>query len=490
VDKFSKIQLLYKKIITNKIFHFIGSRYVTYFLQFVNSLLIAVNLGLYYLGIWGFIMLVTQYLNQSNFGISHSVNAIISINKRREWYVQKVIGTSLTMLGILSLVMIVLFIINELCNFNFGSKYNFSTYAPFVIIIGVLGYFNTLFSNIFRVYGRLYEIAFNQTIFPILTLFSVIIFRKENLLWALIIANTIAFLSSFIMYLLRCPIKLKMLFIWKLIIKIQIKGWYLFIYSLSFYLIVISTRSFVSAYYGVEEFGSFTFSFSLANSILLLLQAISFLIFPKLLNRFAISSEKETFDILTSVRDTYIVVSHGLIHFAIMLFPCLLLFLPQYQNTANVFNMIALSIVLYTNCFGYQGFLIAKGKERKLSVLSLFSLIINIVIALVLIKIFKVPFYQVIFSTLISYIIYMFLIGYNGRKALGASLKFKDVIRDVFPLRIFIPFSLSVCICLFELNVYYGMIPFVVFICFNIGVLGKVYTVLKRIVNEPKFINI
>jgi hypothetical protein len=79
----------YSKILKNKVTGYIASRYLTYAIQCINSLFIAVYLEPYYLGIWGFVTLILQYMNQLNLGISHSVNAIISIHKEKEWYVQK-----------------------------------------------------------------------------------------------------------------------------------------------------------------------------------------------------------------------------------------------------------------------------------------------------------------------------------------------------------------------------------------------------------------
>ena len=176
-----------KKAFKNKIIHYLVSRYATYFIQFLNSLFIAVYLGPYYLGIWGFITLVIQYINQINLGIASSVNNIIAIHKNRDWYVQKVIGSSITLLVILSVIIIILFFVNDLFELNFGDKYSFSNYAILVALIGIIGYFNTLFSNIFRVYGKIYEIIFNQTSFPLLMLVAILFFKGENLLTSLLI---------------------------------------------------------------------------------------------------------------------------------------------------------------------------------------------------------------------------------------------------------------------------------------------------------------
>jgi O-antigen/teichoic acid export membrane protein len=94
----SKIFGLTKKAFINPAIFYVISRYATYIIQFVNSLFIAVYLGPYYLGIWGFINLVLGYLAQINFGIPHSVNIIVSVNKEKEEYAQKVIGNGLTMI--------------------------------------------------------------------------------------------------------------------------------------------------------------------------------------------------------------------------------------------------------------------------------------------------------------------------------------------------------------------------------------------------------
>ena len=220
----SKLLNIIKTALKNKVVLFIFSRYGTYFIHFINSLFIAVYLGPYYLGIWGFITLITAYLNHINFGIVHSVTAIISVHKSKEFYVEKIIGTSITMLIVLSIIVIVFFASNEIFGFNFGKKYNFSLYAPAVVLIGILAYFNNLLSSIFRVYGRLFEIAFQQTIFPVLISCAILFFEKSELVWALVAANFFAFLFAIIFFVIKSPVKLKPLFINSLFKNIQIKG--------------------------------------------------------------------------------------------------------------------------------------------------------------------------------------------------------------------------------------------------------------------------
>ena len=486
----SSFKTTIKAALKNKVVLFIFSRYGTYFIHFINSLFIAVYLGPYYLGIWGFITLITSYLNHINFGITHSVTAIISVYKSKDFYVEKIIGTSIIMLMVLSLIVIVFFITNEIFDFNFGAKYNFSSYAPIVVLIGIIGYFNGLLSSVFRVYGRLFEIAFSQTIFPLLILFAIIFFKDNELLWALVGANFLAFSISFILYLIKSPVKIKPIFNYRLFKHIQIKGWHLFVYNTSFFFIVISTRSFVSGFYSVEEFGYFTFAFSLANVILLLLQAFAYLIYPKLLNRFASSKKSENSELLEKLRDAYVTTSHLLIHVAILFFPIFLLLFPQYEIASEAFKLIALSVVLYTNSFGYSGLLIAKGYEKELGILSFSALVINIITALVLIKLIQVPFTLVILATMVSYFIYVFMLGYMGRKMLELNTSIVAVIKDIYPLRLLAPYLLSLGFILFAVPDIYFIVALILFLILNFKVILKLKGIVRTIILNPNLINI
>jgi O-antigen/teichoic acid export membrane protein len=479
-----------KKALKNKVLHYIFSRYATYFIQFVNSMFIAVYLGPFYLGIWGFITLIVQYINQINLGIAHSVNAIISVHKNKRWYVQKIIGNSLTMLLALSLITGLFFVANLKFNINIGDKYNFSAYVPAVALIGIIGFFNSLFSNIFRVYGKITEITINQSAFPILMLFAIFFFKGENLLWALVAANLLAFSLSLVIYVLRTPINLKFLFIGRLVKTIQIKGWHLFVYNSSFYLIMISTKTLISSYYTVEEFGFFTFAFSFANVVLLLLQSFSFLIFPKLINRMATSSNEKVIQILGFIRYAYITSSHFLIHLAILFFPLFILFFPQYQPSVQAFKLTALTIVLYTNSFGYSGLLIARNNERELGQLSLLALFVNIVCAFILIEVFNIPFSLVIISTMITYSLYVYLLGQKGRNKLNLSSSIANVFKDNFPVRIFIPYFLSLFLVIFELSSLYFVIPVIIFIILNFTIIKKIKSLIYQITINPNFLDI
>lgn len=478
------------KVFSNPALLYIFSRYGTYFIQFVNSLFIAIYLGPLYLGVWGFIQLIILYFAQINLGIPHSINVIVSIEKKNEGYSQKIIGNGISMLIVLSILVILFFLINQLFGIGIGDKYSFGKYSLWVCIIAILSNFNNFFSNIFRIYGKIAAIAINQSLFPILMFIVILLFRGENLLWALVITNFLSVFISFLIFFIQRPVAFRPQFNAKTILFIQKKGWHLFIYNASFYIIILSTKTFISSFYSVKEFGFFTFSYSLANAILLLLNSISFLIYPKMLNRFAKSSNDEVMRILGTIRVAYISLSHFLIHAVIMLFPFFIHFFPQYLSVTDVFRATALTIVLYVNSFGYQGLLIARGKEKIMGNIALTALFLNILFCIVLVYYINVSFSMVIFATLLTYLIYVLVLSLIGRKCLGLKNSFNSVLKDIFPFSMMIPFFMSVVFVIAKLPALFFILPFIVFILFNHKLISNVKKIVGRIIRNPEFINI
>lgn len=478
------------KITSNKVLNYTISTYIIYVLYFVNSIFIAIYLGPYYLGIWGFINLVIQYLAQLNFGITHSVNSIVSISKDDKNYITRILGSSIALLSLLSVFLLLFFLFSVMFNFDIGNKYHFYNYLPLVLIVAILAFYNSLLSNIYRAYGKLNEIIFNQIFYPLISLLCIFFYRGVDLLWALVISNAISSIIIFIVLIVRCPISIKPnldVNLGKMVIR---KGLYLFLYNTSFYLIIITTRSFVSAYFLVTEFGYFTFAFTLANAVLLLLQSFSFLIYPKLLNRFSKFSNEQSYSLLKDVRSAYLTVSHLIIHFAILLIPVFLLFFPKYESAQKAYPIIALTVVLFSNSFGYQELMISKSNERKLGFLAFCCLVLNLVLCFIMIKVFNVPYYLLSLGTMITYVVYVFLVGKNGIKLLNLDSDFKTVIKDIYPARIMIPYFISLLVFFTYNKGIYLCIPILVFLILNYKTILGFKKIIKLILFKPEIINI
>jgi O-antigen/teichoic acid export membrane protein len=382
------------------------------------------------------------------------------------------------------------FVMSDAANLHIGDRYHFNDYIVPVCIIAILTHLNGYFATIFRVYGKIFAIALNQSLYPVLVLFIIPFFRGENLLWAMVTINCVSFLANSILFYIQRPFSFKPLFEWDTVKYIQRRGWHLFVYNASFYLILLTTRSFISGNYSVEEFGYFTFSYSLANAVLLLLSSISFLIFPKMLNRFALSDNEHSQEILKTVRSAYISLSHLLIHLVILVFPLFIYFFPDYQQASSVFKITALTVVLYTNSFGYQGLLMARGYEKNIGIIAFCALILNIMLSAILVNVVKVTFEYVIVATLTTYLIYVVTLGVYGRKVLGLANNFTDITKDIYPWRMMIPFLISFLMIIFTVPDIYFIIPFLLYLFWNFEDILNTKDVILKVIENPNFIDI
>ncbi len=478
------------KLFSNTILRYLASIYLIYAISFINSILIASYLGAFYLGVWGFINLVIQYLAQFNFGITHSLNSILSISKEDKKYIERVLGASISILIFLSILVLLFFFVSFIWGINIGNKFNFHYYLPFVLVVAIFAFFNAMLSNVYRAYGKLNEIIFNQISYPILSILCLVFFKGEFLLVALVLTNAISSVFIFFVLMIRCPLKVLPNLDVDLLKMIFIKGLYLFLYNTSFYLIIISTRSFVSGYFEVSEFGYFTFAFTLANAVLLLLQSFSFLIYPKLLNRFSKYSNEQSYNLLKDVRSAYITISHLFIHVAIFSVPFFLLLFPKYESVQKSYHLIALTVVLFTNSFGYQELLISRGNEKKLGMLAFICLLLNILVCYLIVSFFDLPYYLVSLGTMITYLIYIFFVGKKGMVLLDIVPNSMNVIQDIYPMRIMLPYLLSLFVFFISENVNFLILPILLFLTLNFKTILGFKKIFKMLMSNPEVINI
>ncbi len=167
------------------------------------------------------------------------------------------------------------------------------------------------------------------------------------------------------------------------------------------------------------------------------------------------------------MRNAIILVSHGLVHFFSVLLPFFLVFFPAYSNATGNIVFIALTLVLCQNAFGYTAFLIAKNKERILSIVTIITLLLNILLLWVFLSLLKVSILFCILPTLISYFFYVAALSFHVKKALDVRLNMFSVLRDVAPWKIFFPFIFSISIVVFRLDLNLFILSLVFFVLIN-----------------------
>lgn len=478
-----------KLIISNKVILYLFSRYFTYFIQFITSILIAVKLGPYYFGIWGFILLLINYFQITNFGISNSINILLVQHKDNDAKVKNLISSAYILIGLLWFVVIAITTYYYFFGISFFDKYEVNNFFFAIAVIAMFAYINILLMTIYRVKNSLFEIAFYQSIIPIFVFFALFLAEKRTLLLFLLSAYIFGHIFSFILFTTRKLLprggtaNLKDI---KLIIK---KGIYLFVYNISYYLIIVTIRTLISVFYTVEEFGFFTFSYTLANSILLFLEALAFVIFPKVIDKLNSNDSNHVEKTIKSIRENYVSLAHGLIYVAIVIFPVFLHFLPQYENTLQVLVLTSLVIVLYTNSFGYNSYLMARNYEKLIAKISFLGFVLNLVIALLLIKVFFVSYTFVIIATMITYYVYAILYVYFGKIKLKIKISSLNILQAAFPLNLLIPY---ICASFIILQEYYDFLflPLLLYLFLNIKTIKTIYLTAKKIIYKPSIVNI
>lgn len=333
-----------KKIVMNKVMFYLVSRYFTYFIQFVTSLVIAIKLGPYYMGIWGFILLLINYFQQFHFGIANSLNIFLIHHKDNKRECDDYIANSLLLVGGMSFFALIFAVYYYLVDIPYFEKYHIRGYMIWICLVAVLQYFNMVFINILRVKNKLLQVSFNQSIIVFLNFACVFFLTGEALIYCLVagylIGNLLCILCAALSHII--PSFREVSITRAYLADILKKGVYLFLYNSCFYFIIISIRTIVSYYYPIDEFGLFTFSFTLAHAILLLLEAFAFVIFPKVIHKLSSNNMQEVNDMLTKLRRIYISSAHLLVYMALCCFPLFIYYVPKYAGAWQVFNLISL----------------------------------------------------------------------------------------------------------------------------------------------------
>lgn len=478
------------RLIMNKVVFYLASRYLTYFIQFVTSLIIAAELGPYYMGIWGFVLLLLNYFQQFHLGIANSFSVLYVLHKDNEEKCNNYIGNSLMLLVYLSSLVIGFLLYYQIWGISYFDKFHVDKYLIWVCMIAVMQYFVIFFLNLFRVKNQLNRVTFCQSIVVLLNFACVFFFKGEELIQWLVAGYVVGNLLCIVMALTSGSIPKinEMTFSKKVQLVILKKGLYLFLYNTCFYFIIISIRTIISWNYSVEEFGLFTFSYTLANALMLILDALMFILFPKVISKLSSEDITEVSNTINFLRTTYITSAHLLIYIALPCFPLVLYLLPKYSDALMSLNLITLTILLNANSCGYLELLISRNKEKLSAALSSITLFLNCLFALLLVKIIRVPFSHVILSTLVTYFVFTMSSMFFGKKQIGTIVA-KEFFSEYFPLRLLIPY---LCAFLFSIFGYdtWLFLPLVIFLLLNLTASKNIAVAIKTLLLKPESVNL
>lgn len=407
-----------KSALRNKIFWYLASRYGTFAIQFLTSIWLAVKLGPYYFGLWSFILLLVNVGSQCNWGIANAVNILLVQHKEEKSKCEAYEFNSLVMTGVICFIPFLVAIYDTFCPISLFAKYQLGHLSYAVAFIVACFYLNLLFINVLRVKNRILEIAINQSLFPVLTFAAIFFATDRQLLNLLVGAYVVAMLVSIFLFARTRCVSLRGSVSAPVMREIAVKGFYLFLYNACFYLIMLSTKMLISAYYPVETFGHFAFAFNVANATTLFIDSLMFLLFPKMIDVLRKGEAAEVAEKLGVMRICYIGTMILLFVAMTCAFSVLIRFMPKYALSLPIFIALAGTLLVYTFCFGYSAFMLARNQERRMAIYSIVGLTTNVVAVWFLAAFCRVTVVCCLVGTAMAYLLYTTLVNGSVRRQL------------------------------------------------------------------------
>lgn len=465
---------------------FLISRYVVFFLQFVFSIILASKLDPYHLGIWSFALLLLNYINQFDFGITHAFNVLISQNKGDFNHSNSFYSNSLFLIVTLGLVIISLSIFTILFPVKILVKYDIHHKIILIGIIGALQYVNNLFMTLYRINSSYKEITFNQSINVVLSFLIFFIDADYWIINTLFIVYIASNLLSLFIYVKNSSLKFNLKEIQKKYLSIIMKkAGLLFIFNSSAYLIIISTRSFISSYYPVKDFGVFSLAFSLANAFFLLISTIGFIIYPTILSSFSESSTEELSSKYRLINKKYLLSSHLILYLSIPLFFICQYFFVKYDGLFDNLTFISLALLINAHSFTSTTLLVAMKKELNVAIISLLSFLFNLIGCFVFINYFNIEFKYVIFITTFANLLLSILCGVLVNRKFIGEIMFVKIINDIFPYTLLIPYLLYVVVSILFTKEFL-IFPAIIFLLANRFTLIELYHDLINYIKQKQ----
>lgn len=371
--------MMLKKIISNGKVVFILSKYATYAIYFIISLVIANKLGLFYFGIYGFLKLIIQYFTYSNLGVNYSSLVIMSEDANKDITKNSSILTSSIIITFFSLTFFYLIFV-AICNLyeiEFYNRFNIGQYVFYIFFIVLIKQINQLYINIYRVYDRLKIINWAYII-PCIGEFIVLFTGNgerllDNIMWAMVFSNGIVF----IIFLVDAKFSISNNIDIKATKKLVRRGIMLLLYNISFYFIVLVAKSYISSEFQIEDFAQYSFSYNISDAVMLLNSSVSFFIYPNLINKLSSSnSTNNSLLLMREMQQYYMIAASLVIIIALIASHFLQLIVPDYVKSEYILQILLLSQLLVANSFIMTTFLVQSLKELKLIILGVSTIIV------------------------------------------------------------------------------------------------------------------
>lgn len=447
-----------------------------YGLQFVRGILVAKFLGPHLFGVWGFLGLVQQYLSYTSLGLQFALNvemATAAVTDPQEQ--EKIIAVALTITALIVGFLGLLGLGIQVFASPLFEKYSFNQYAVILGGIAGLAHLKQVFTNVYRVYGKLARIAASELLSTTMLLLVALVFRDEALILALLGAMVLSGGVTLAIFMIRAPFKIFLSFDVRRARSLLVIGIPLLIYNISFYLIAVAGRTIISIFYSVEAMGYYSLASSITTATLLGLHAVTWVVFPSILSRTREGvADEAVAKTVKRVNDLYSISVFLTVFVAILTLPLLFRFLPQYKPAEGVLDILLLSQAVLSITFGYNCVSIARKKQLAVAGICMIAVVIVVGVGL-LVALFKLDFVWIAIAVLLGTFVYAVLQAQLGSRLLNRGQFQTGYLTNVLPWGSLIALLIFLAGSLTGYQLFLGGIGLVVFVLSNRGSLEQLW---------------
>lgn len=353
-------------------------KYFSYIGLFVRGIMIAKILGPSLLGGWGILMLIIQYLSYSNFGVQYAFTKGLATFEKEDFSNKSIFVNSIFSLTLIfSIVIILITLVAYLFFFSALQYYDINNYLWMITIYIVMHHFQQLYVNYFREESKFFITAISEILIAFLPIISLFFFDKHVVTYLLLFSFIVSKFLSILLFAIniRYTIKLTLNIInYK---KIIITGIPLMLYNFSYYLISMSAKTIVGFNNDSVTMGFYHISVNISNSVLLGINTISWILFPKLLRSFKhCDDSNDKVELIHKTILEYNTIVHIILLIIIVFVPILYLILPQYSDSLVILSLFLVSQAILSQVFVFTSYLIANNKIIQLSLITLMNVFI------------------------------------------------------------------------------------------------------------------
>ncbi|MBQ7209008.1 MAG: hypothetical protein IJS01_14510 [Lentisphaeria bacterium] len=479
-----------KTFFQNKILLYVMSRYVTMGLQFLSSIYIAKRLGPHHWGEWSFMVLLINIGTTLDWGIANSINILLTqhLKEPRKNAVFCYNALILSLFIMIPVVLVTFY--DRIFGIRYFSKFDLGGKIYLILLIICVNYLNSLFVNISRVRNRILPIAISQSSVAVVSCVLMFFAVSGKLLTLLIWGYAFAVLFSLGVFLTKRDIDWSVKFDWTTAGTIARKGIFLFCYNGSFALIAMSTKTIISYFYPVKNFGFFSFAFSLANATMLLVNSLIFIATPRMIKMLDGDDKSLNMRNIELLRRCYLLCINAIVYLSIPCYLLVLLLVPKYQPSTRSFIMIEIALSMYPVCYGYNTFLLAHNREKNMASMVGIALLINVAATWFLAAVLRVQMEYCAIGIAFSYLANSVMTNLFAARVLGTPMDGKTVLRFI-PLYSLVPLVITLYIVYADrTGVWWMLLPFAVFCLFGMKDLLAIKPLLVKLIKKPEIINV